>query len=74
MHLFIVFGCAGSSLLLVDFLWLPCSGLVAPQPVESSRTRDRTCDPALAGRFLTTGPPRKSYPCIFLRKKLRVTG
>ena len=74
LHLFIIFGCTGSSLLLVDFLWLLCLGLVALWPVESSPTRDQTCDSALAGRFLTTGPPRKSYPCIFLRKKLSVTG
>ena len=34
--------------------------LAALQHVESSRTRDGTDVPALAGRFLTTGLPGKS--------------
>ena len=36
------------------------TGLVAPQPVEASQTRDRTCVPALAGRSLMAGPAGKS--------------
>ena len=35
-------------------------GLVAQRHVESSRTRDQTVSPALAGGFLTTRPPGKS--------------
>ena len=35
-------------------------GLVAQRHVESSRTRDQTVSPALAGGFLTGGPPGKS--------------
>ena len=41
-------------------------GLVAPWHVGSSRTRDRTCVPALAGGFLTTAPPGKSLHWFFL--------
>ena len=46
---------------------LKASGVVVPglscsaASAESSQTRDRTyVPPALAGRFLTTGPPRES--------------
>ena len=35
-------------------------GLTASQHVESSWIRDQTMSPALAGRFFTTEPPRKS--------------
>ena len=41
-------------------------GLAAPRHVESSLTRDQTCSSALAGAFLTTGPPRKSRDSYFL--------
>ena len=41
-------------------------GLVAPGHVESSQTRDQTVSSALAVRFLTTGPPGKSYLTAFL--------
>ena len=41
-----------------QYLW--CSGLVAPRCMKSSQTMDQTESPALAGGFLTTGPPRKS--------------
>ena len=36
-------------------------GFVALGHAESSQTRDQSCVPALAGRFLTTGPPGKSF-------------
>ena len=36
------------------------TGFIALRHVGSSRTRDRTCVPALAGGFLTTAPPGKS--------------
>ena len=36
-----------------------CMDLAAPRHVESSPTRDQSHVPALAGRFLTTGPPGK---------------
>ena len=53
-------GCAPASVVAA---WcaepLQCTGLVAPGHVESSRTRDRTLIPALAGGFLTTRPPGK---------------
>ena len=40
-----------------------CTGLDALQHVGSSQTRDQTSDLALAGVFLTTGPPGKPlYP------------
>ena len=39
--------------------------LVAPWYVGSSQIRDQTVSPALAGRFLTTGPPGKSLPVYF---------
>ena len=42
----------------VQQLWY--TGLVAPQQVESSLTRDRTLSTALAGGFPTTVPPGKS--------------
>ena len=41
------------------------TGLVAPQWVESSQTRNQTCVPCI-GRFLTTGPLGKSFLLIFL--------
>ena len=40
------------------------TGLVAPQHEGSSRTRDRTHVPALAGRFLTTVPPGSPLPLL----------
>ena len=40
---------------------LQLMGLVAPWPVGSCQIRDWTCVPALAGRFLTTGPPGKPW-------------
>ena len=36
-----------------------CTGLVVPLHVGSSKIRDRTVSPALAGGFLTTEPPGK---------------
>ena len=45
-------------------LWL--MSLVAPRHVGSSQTRDLLMFPALAGGFLTTGPPRKSYKLYFI--------
>ena len=36
------------------------SGLAGPWHTESSGTRDQTLSPALAGRFLRTGPPGNS--------------
>ena len=41
--------------------WLWPTGLVAPGHVESSQTRDQTCVPASAERFLSPIPPRKSF-------------
>ena len=41
------------------------AGLVALPHVESCGPGNRTCVPALAGRFLTTGPPRKSCSILF---------
>ena len=43
------------------------TGLVAPRHVGSSRTRDRTMTPSLAGRFLTTVPPGK-HPLFVLNR------
>ena len=43
-----------------------CTGLVALQYVESSRSRDRTCVPALTGGFLSTASPGKSSTVIRL--------
>ena len=40
-------------------------GLVAPRHVESPQTRNQIMSPVLAGRFLSTVPPRKSF-CSFL--------
>ena len=43
--------------------WASVAGLhelVALQHVESSRIRDHTMSPALAGGFLSTGPPGRS--------------
>ena len=37
------------------------AGLVAPQHVESSQTRARTCVPCIGNGFLTTGPGGKSH-------------
>ena len=54
------FGCAGSSLLCTGFLQLWYVGFVAPQHVESSQTRDRTCVSCMSVRFLTIGSPEKS--------------
>ena len=42
------------------------TGLVAPQYVGSSQTRDEPVFPALAGRFLSTEPPEKSNQ-LFLK-------
>ena len=42
-----------------------CAGFVALRHVESSGTRGQTHDPALAGGFLTTGPPGKSSANLF---------
>ena len=39
-------------------------GLVAPQHAGSSQTKEGT--PALAGGFLTTGPPRKPLSLLFV--------
>ena len=41
-------------------------GLVAPQHVESSQTRDRMLSTASAGRFSTSGPPGKSQMFCFV--------
>ena len=45
---------------VVVYVWGEGGGLVALQHVGSSRTQIRTVSPALAGRFLTNGPPGKS--------------
>ena len=50
----------GSLLLCADFLYLQRVGLVAPQHMESSWTRNQIHVSCMAGRFLTTGPPGKS--------------
>ena len=42
------------------------TGLVASRHVEAPLTRDQTGVPALAGGFLTTGPPGKSPKKVFL--------
>ena len=49
-------------------LLLQSTGLVAPCHVESSWTRNWACVPALAGGFLTTGPPGKLqyHPLVFI--------
>ena len=39
-------------------------GFVGLRHVGSSRTRNRTRVPALAGGFLTTAPPEKSHHCL----------
>ena len=49
--------------------WLWCRLLVALWHVGSSPTRDWTCVPCLAGRFLPTGPPGKSLRMIVLTKE-----
>ena len=43
---------------LAQHLW--SMSLAAPQRVESSQTGVKPLSPALAGTFLTTGPPGKS--------------
>ena len=46
--------------------------LVAPWHVESSRAKDRTVFPALAGRFVPTRSPGKSYlllSCVFFHSR-----
>ena len=46
-------------------------GLVAPQHVASSQIRDQPVSAALAGVFLSAGPPGKLQHCIFrLRSKV----
>ena len=40
------------------------TGFAAPGHVGSSRTRDQSMSPALAGSFYTTGPPEKSLDCF----------
>ena len=50
--------CADSRVHVLQWLWH--TGLVAPRHVESSQTRDQTCVPASAGRFLSPIPARKS--------------
>ena len=40
--------------------WLRPGGFAAPQHVLSSRGRDQSCVPALAGRCFSTEPPGKS--------------
>ena len=42
--------------------WHP--GVVALRHMDSFWTRDWTCEPALAGRFLSTGPPGESLKSI----------
>ena len=52
-------GCrAGAWGVWVQSLWFTC--LVAMRHMESSQTRGQSLFPALAGRFLTTGPPGKA--------------
>ena len=41
-------------------------GLVAPRHVSSSQTGLEPMSPALAGRFLTTAPPRKSLIVVLI--------
>ena len=53
-----VYGVAKSQTQLSD--WTELMGLVVPQYVESSQTKDQTHVRALAGRFFTTWPPGKS--------------
>ena len=43
------------------------TGLLALRHAESCQTRDCPMFPALADGFLTTGPPRKSGLCVFLK-------
>ena len=43
-----------------------CMCLVALRHVESSQTRDWTVSPVLAGRFLSTVPPGKSWQLFFV--------
>ena len=59
-------GCVGFSSRWL--LLLQGTGLVAPCHVESSWTRNWACVPALAGRFLTTGPPGtlQYHPLVFI--------
>ena len=45
-------------------------GLVALQQVETSGTRDQTMSPALADRFLTTGPQGTYSTVIFEPHKI----
>ena len=40
-------------------------GFSCLQQMESSQTRDEPGSPALAGGFLTTGPPGKSWSRVF---------
>ena len=47
----------GSGVQAQQWQWM---GLIALRHVESLQTRDRSHSPALAGRFVTTGPPGKS--------------
>ena len=62
----IFFDRVGSLLLCADFLYLQHVGLVAPQYMESSWTRNQIHVSCMAGRFLTTGPPGKSLMILKL--------
>ena len=58
------FSCCGTQ---AQYLWR--TGLVAPQHVGSSWTRDRTCL-SCTGRFFTTEPPGKPQPCYSMNQYL----
>ena len=45
-------------------------GRVASQPVDLPRPGIEPMSPGLAGGFLTTGPPGKSLPFLFLFHKI----
>ena len=78
MYLFIIYGCTGSSLLLVGFLRSQRVGLLSwawvqlmwstdsasPRHVGSSRTRDRTCVPCIA-RWIFNHWTTREVPGLF---------
>ena len=45
-----------------------CTGLVAPQHVGSSQTRDRTCVPCIGRRILNHCATREVLHILFLRE------
>ena len=58
--------CCGAQAVGTQAQYLWCPGLVAPQHVGPSQTRDRTCVPCVGRWTLTTGKPAK-FSQLFLK-------